>query len=529
MAEVKGLQAKRQAIAAGIVVSAVLLCALLVAVRMQPNAHQSKAQAESSSRMELTLFTFGSPPASPSDSETDFIRQIIEKKFQVKLNLITRPPGIDYQTQFVGMLMANNPPDFAIDLSPDGGSGMILNGVYADLTPFVSPAAMPNYFRYWITEQELRKYQLHNRFVRAPVPYDRNVYRSYYIRKDWLDRLGLALPGSYEQYVNTLRAFTYRDPDGNGRQDTYGFSTSGNGRQLSVEWPEFIKNGLLDPAYMENNRFVDMKSDPRISQVVDDILSIMKQGLADPDWLLNQDNEHIDKAVQGKVGIVMGSTRDFAFDSNPSSLQARSKKADASAEWVPFNPFGTNQPLGTGVEAERPFMFLKTNADKHPEKVKKLIEILDWLCGEEGYLLTHYGLEGRHFNRSGNIVTLRPDAATTADKDAIGRWSFFTPESPAVLGLTVVDPRMTEHDKAVEDFLARLPVKEKLGTFLIPPQEIDVGAFRDKLDEYHIRMLYGDKSGDRWPVYRQEVMDHYYGDEILRYYENQVRTARGTQ
>lgn len=522
------MQARRLSIITGIVVSAALLLGLLL-VQVWWSDKRSVVNKDLPP-LELTMVLPSPADTGPSTSYTDRVRTVIESKFHVKLNMIAWPRGRDYQTKYVSMLMANNAPDFAIDLSPDGGSSLILNGVYADLSSFVSPASMPNYFKYWMTEHELRQYQLHNQFVRAPVPYDRNVYRSYYIRKDWLERLSLPVPESYEQYVETLRAFTFRDPDGNGQQDTYGFSTSGNGKQISEEWPEYVKNDLLYPAYMENNRLVDMKTDPRISRVIDDILSIMKEGLSDPDWFLNQDNEHIEKAVQGRVGIVMGNTRDFAFDSNPFSLQARGKKANASADWIPFNPFGANRPLGTAIEASSPFVFLKTNADKHPEKVSKLIEILDWLCGEEGYLLSHYGLEGQHYTRSGNIITLLPDAsAMTGRGGASSVWSFFTPEAPSVLGLTVIDPRMTEHDKTVADFLVRLPVKEKLGTFLIPPQEIDVGAFRDKLDEYQIRMLYSDKSGQRWPEYRKELMDNYNGDVILRHYENQVQTARGTK
>ncbi|PYI56542.1 extracellular solute-binding protein [Paenibacillus flagellatus] len=522
------MQAKRLSIGVGALVMAAALIMLIFSDRLSSNAKRSETETDSE-RPELTWFTYNPAGTPLPPPETDVVRKAIEAKFRVRLNLIAWPPGRDYQTQYVGLLMANNAPDFGIDLSPDGGSSLILEGVYADLTPFVSPATMPNYFKYWMTEQELRQYQIHNRFVRAPVPYDRNVYRSYYIRKDWLDRLGLPVPESYEQYVETLRAFTFRDPDGNGRQDTYGFTTSGNGRQLSDEWPEFVKNGLLYPAYMENNRLIDMKSDPRVGLVVDDILRVMKEGLADPDWFLNQDNEHIEKAVRGKAGIVMGTTRRFAFDSNPSSVQARGKEADSSANWIPFNPFGANRPLGTFTEAGLPFMFPKAAADRHPENVKKTIEILDWLCGEEGFLLTHYGLEGKHYTRSGNIVTLLPSSNAMTERDAWSGWSFFTPDSPSQLGLTVIDPRMTDHDKAIDDFLARLPVKEKLGTFLIPPQEIDVAIFRAKLDEMHIKMLYSDKSGARWPEYREEALADYYGDWILQYYENQVRTARGTK
>ena len=43
------------------------------------------------------------------------------------------------------------------------------------------------------------------------------------IRKDWLDKLGLAVPKTTDDFMKVMKAFTYNDPDGNGKNDTYGF------------------------------------------------------------------------------------------------------------------------------------------------------------------------------------------------------------------------------------------------------------------------------------------------------------------
>lgn len=42
------------------------------------------------------------------------------------------------------------------------------------------------------------------------------------IRKDWLDKLGLDIPKTVDDLEEVLRAFTEDDPDGNGKDDTYG-------------------------------------------------------------------------------------------------------------------------------------------------------------------------------------------------------------------------------------------------------------------------------------------------------------------
>jgi ABC-type glycerol-3-phosphate transport system substrate-binding protein len=57
--------------------------------------------------------------------------------------------------------------------------------------------------------------------------YDLNVWGLFY-RKDYLDRVGLGVPETVDEYAEVLRAFTTKDPDGNGRADTFGraFMTS---------------------------------------------------------------------------------------------------------------------------------------------------------------------------------------------------------------------------------------------------------------------------------------------------------------
>ncbi|MDT2194410.1 hypothetical protein [Paenibacillus larvae] len=45
-----------------------------------------------------------------------------------------------------------------------------------------------------------------------------------YVRKDWLDRLGLEPPVTIEEYEKVIEAFATQDPNGSGEQDTYGLS-----------------------------------------------------------------------------------------------------------------------------------------------------------------------------------------------------------------------------------------------------------------------------------------------------------------
>lgn len=43
-----------------------------------------------------------------------------------------------------------------------------------------------------------------------------------WIRQDWLDKLGLEGPKTMQDLLKISEAFTTKDPDGNGKNDTYG-------------------------------------------------------------------------------------------------------------------------------------------------------------------------------------------------------------------------------------------------------------------------------------------------------------------
>lgn len=51
-----------------------------------------------------------------------------------------------------------------------------------------------------------------------------NGYNYLWIRKDWLDKLGLEVPKTMDDVKNVAKAFASQDPDGNGKDDTIGLS-----------------------------------------------------------------------------------------------------------------------------------------------------------------------------------------------------------------------------------------------------------------------------------------------------------------
>jgi len=57
-----------------------------------------------------------------------------------------------------------------------------------------------------------------------------------FIRRDWREKLALPVPRTWEQLAQLSRAFTERDPDGNGRRDTYGLAVPATAARGYAAW-----------------------------------------------------------------------------------------------------------------------------------------------------------------------------------------------------------------------------------------------------------------------------------------------------
>ncbi|MFD7155313.1 sugar ABC transporter substrate-binding protein [Kribbella sp. NPDC059898] len=67
------------------------------------------------------------------------------------------------------------------------------------------------------------------------VPYSAQA-SALLIRKDWLKKVNLTAPTTWDQMVTLAKAFTTQDPDGNGKADTYGLAVPGSTKRGYASW-----------------------------------------------------------------------------------------------------------------------------------------------------------------------------------------------------------------------------------------------------------------------------------------------------
>lgn len=149
-----------------------------------------------------------------------------------------------------------------------------------------------------------------------------------YVRKDWLDRLGLKAPRTLEEYQEVIRAFTREDPDGNGKHDTYGLALTNH---LFRSAPFFGAFGVqLNQWTDRNGRLVYSNILPETKEALLFLAKLYREGGIDPEFPLMNHKNLAEKVEQGRIGLFSAAWYDTR------GMIAGSKVRSPEAEWIPL-------------------------------------------------------------------------------------------------------------------------------------------------------------------------------------------------
>ncbi|MGG1515628.1 extracellular solute-binding protein [Paenibacillus oryzisoli] len=223
----------------------------------------------------------------------------------------------------------------------------------------------------------------------------------WFVRKDWLDTLKLEMPKTVEDFAKVTTAFANNDPDGNGKKDTYGYTAYGSvfGADYWGLMTSFL--GFIYPEeYIKNGKLQGGFTAPAVRDYLTYMNQLMKNGGLDPDLAVNDATRKEQKIVQGQVGI-------FQYQNGyPTDIINKAKQLNPKAEFVYLPP--VTGPAGKGFTSPKSGVTriygVTAKAGKDPEKLKRIVEITNWMNGGEGEQLALYGEEGvNHIKENGKV------------------------------------------------------------------------------------------------------------------------------
>lgn len=265
------------------------LCLLMVMSLVSVAAAEDRVTLTMMNRLPATYVVEDNP-----------VIEALEDLLNVNLE-VEAPPISSYSDRRNIVLASGELPDI-IYVNDTGASytQWSRDGLFLDLTPYLNETDMPNAYKV-LTAQELNKVTVDGAVYSLPrvqtKPMDIIMYR-----QDWLDKLGLEVPTTPAEFAEVAKAFTTMDPDGNGLNDTFGWTLNTD----KGEHPRHMISGFgVRPSDVpdENGNYELMEASDEYIAYLDWMRDMYAAGAINPEFYLITANNDDELWYAGKMGI----------------------------------------------------------------------------------------------------------------------------------------------------------------------------------------------------------------------------------
>ncbi len=195
-----------------------------------------------------------------------------------------------------------------------------------------------------------------------------------WVRYDWRKKLNLPEPKTMADVLKISKAFTKDDPNGDGKNDTYG---------LALE-KTIIKQGFADVTAFFNGyhaypgiwiknadgKLVYGSVQPEMRTALAQLQTMYKDGEIDPEFGVKDSGTEAGLVTAGKIGMTYGMLW------NPLYPLDSSMKIDPKADWRVYPVVSADdQPAKTQLDNAISGYFVVTKNFKHPEALVKLMNL----------------------------------------------------------------------------------------------------------------------------------------------------------
>lgn len=277
-------------------------------------------------------------------------------------------PNADYDAKLSALMAANDMPDIA-RLGGTGGNYVTWakQGALLPLDDFIKndpilskqlPDVIMNQFKVDGKIYGIPKY--------FPAPYTQTPV----IRKDWLDKLGLKMPTNYQEMKEVAIAFTKKDPDGNGKDDTVGLTLwNYPDASFGAYWNSWVFYHNI------NGKLIPGIATPARKEVVQILADLYKDGAVSKDFATKKSGDAWKDFFSGKSGIYQMQPYQPGTQGIETLLAA-----DPKAEIVAIPPF--KAPDGSqgynGGKGWYDMTVFSAKLKSDPDKVKRILEMINF-------------------------------------------------------------------------------------------------------------------------------------------------------
>jgi putative aldouronate transport system substrate-binding protein len=384
--------------------------------------------------------------------------------------------------------------------------GLYDRGIMAELSPYITEENAPNILRTMRENPDMAaSMRFRDGIYKIPI-----MMRGYpsldclWIRKDWLDKVGLEVPKTVDEYIDALAAFRDNDANGNGRKDEVFGVSGGYFNYFSNAFDMHYAQGywsINDQGKAEYDFLMD-----RGLQYLTALNTMWTKGVLDPEIFAMPYDTFVAEISNNQLGGAVW----YAW--SKSFFEGYAKEVDPDAEYVIAvleGPYGRQkyykqQEFAGGI-------IVTSNCEDPAAAVR----FCDFFFSPEGIDLTNWGIEGLSYEivngekRPTEYISNNPDGLTPTEAQATIGMGI---NLPRVLDL---EANFAQSDAAsVDEMMTKVvPYLESMDSYLYAPVTSDeqntlskIGAdFITYRDEMIAKFITGEEPLSNYSAFQEQI------------------------
>jgi putative aldouronate transport system substrate-binding protein len=381
----------------------------------EPAAGASPSNSEPPRTLTVEVFDRGKSGQPPLDNNywTRYVNENFGKENNVTVKYVSVP-----RTQEVDKLNVLMAANEAPDLSFTYDSGVVYNyaqqGGLAELDDYIDKYG-PN-----LTKElgpDVLKYgKFGNKQYAIPSKRTMRQTTMLWIRKDWLDKLGLPLPTTRDEFYQALVAFRDKNP---GKVDgvvpmAYSASSGSGTGTFNLDESFYAPMAEAELARVSNsNPWIMTWAVPEYKSYMKLMNKMYNEGLLSKDAAIDKTgSQAVAEVSSGKAGA-FAANWDYIYRASP-GIYSTLKKNVPGAELVPVDTFKNSQGKYSKIEYPANGMYLMVpKASKNADLV---VKYLNWMADPKVTAFMQFGKEGEDYTLQNGIPVPVAPSTLTGDK-----------------------------------------------------------------------------------------------------------------
>ena len=366
----------------------------------------------------VELFDRSNAPDGSTITDNKWTKYVNEQMNKVGINVEFVPvPRWDEVTKMQAMVASQTAPDLTLTYTYAYAEDYYNQGGTWDLSEFVDGADQALNMKKYLGEEVMNIGRNAEGNLYGIVAKRATTAKSnFFIRKDWLDKLGLGIPTNPDELYNALDKMVHENPDG--KTGTAG-AIIWNGWNLKQVFSKLASDPVKFAVSGGGEDVIQDYYDPGMYDYYQFLNKLYNAGILHQEYYNLAEDDFKSEIVTGNLGFC-----EYSVNGNVDVLRGSLLKTlkenvpDADFVSIPqFKNVNDGQVYSAAYGAGGLIAFCPKTASE--EVVEACMTYLDWMCTTDGGFVLYHGFEGEHYNMNDGVPVVIDAEYNAKDKDWI--------------------------------------------------------------------------------------------------------------